>query len=217
MPFSGSCIIEIAGGRHAPQPVTFSFSDEHVSVLRGYLAEALRLERSVNANGGFPVSINFSGTVGQPIAISGSTPTDDQLAIFLHRLRPFQLQNEPYQFGKIKNILAQGTSSSRFMQSYVERAKDMFTGVAMQQQIQISMGDALLNSEKALTAWLYAAEYHRDDAKMIALLKGRQPPPETLARPVFMALLRYKIDAVLALANIVNRFLSSAEPSAPDA
>ena len=90
------------------------------------------------------------------------------------------------------------------MQSYVERAKDMFTGVAMQQQIQISMGDALLNSEKALTAWLYAVEYHRDDAKMIALLKGRQPPPETLARPVFMALLRYKIDAVLALANIVT-------------
>jgi hypothetical protein len=76
MPLSGSCIIEIAGGRHAPEAVSFSFTDEQVDLLRGYLREAERLEKC--------------------------------RAIFLHRLRPFQLQNEPYQFGKIKNVVAQG-------------------------------------------------------------------------------------------------------------
>ena len=218
MPLFGSCIIEIAGGRYPPEAVPFSFPDEQVDLLRGYLGEAQRLERSVLANGGFAVSLNLSATIGQPAKITGVEPTDDQLAIFLHRLRPFQLQKEPYQFGKVKNVVAQGTSSSKFMQSYLDRAKDMFTRVAMQQQVRISIGDAILNSEAALTAWLYAVEYHRDDAKMIALLKGKQPPPEQLARPIFMMLLRYKIDAVLALGNIVHRFLSSPnEVRAPDA
>jgi hypothetical protein len=160
----------------------------------------------------------LSAIVGQPIEIRGVQPTDDQTAIFVHRLRPFQLQNEPYQFGKIKNTVAQGTSSSKFMQSYLDRTKDMFTGAAMQQQVRISIGDELLNSEKALIAWLYAAEYHRDETKMIALLKENRPPPEQLARPIFMMLLRAKIDAVLALGNIVHRLLSSLdEVRAPDA
>lgn len=218
MPHSGSCIIEIAGGRYPPEAVPFSFTDEQVELLRGYLCEAKRLEQSVLANGGFAVSFNLSATVGQPAKITGVEPTDDQRAILLHRIRPFQLQKEPYQFGKIKNVVAQGTSSSKFMQSYLDRAKDMFTGAAMQQQVRISIGDAILNSEAALTAWLYAVEYHRDETKMIALLKGKQPPPEQLARPLFMMLLRAKIDAVLALGNIIHRFLSAPnETRAPDA
>jgi hypothetical protein len=218
MQHSGSCIIEIAGGRHPPEAVSFSFSDDQVELLRGYLSEAERLEKSLLANGGFPVSLNLSATVGQPVKLSGVQPTDDQVAIFVHRLRPFQLQKEPYQFGKIKNIVAQGTVSSPFMQSYLDRTTDMFTGAAMQQQVQISIGDAILNSEAALIAWLYAVEYHRDETKMIALLKGKQPPPEQLARPIFMMLLRAKIDAVLALGNIVHRLSTSPEETrAPDA
>ena len=133
MQHSGSFTIEIAGGRHPPEAVPFSFSNGQVELLRGYLREAERLERSVLANGGFPVSLNLSWTVGRPVEIRGVQPTDDQTAIFVHRLRPFQLQNEPYQFGKIKNTVALGTSSSEFMQSYLDRTKDMFTGAAMQQ------------------------------------------------------------------------------------
>jgi hypothetical protein len=209
MPLSGSCIIEIAAGRHAPETVSFSFTDEQVDLLRGYLSEAERLEKSVLANGGFAVSFHLSATAGEPVKISGVEPTDDQRAIFLHRLRPFQLQNEPYQFGKIKNVVAQGTASSPFMQSYLDRTKDVFTGTAMQDQMRVSIGDAILNSETALTAWLYAGEYHRDETKMIAFLKGKQPPPDNIARPIFMMLLRSKIDAVLALGNIVHRILSS--------
>ena len=152
MPLAGSCVIEIAGGRYPPEAVPFSFADEQVVLLRGYLGEAQRLEGSVLANGGFAVSLNLSATIGHPVKITGVEPTDDQLAIFLHRLRPFQLQKEPYQFGKVKNVVAQGTASSKFMQSYLDRTKDMFTGVAMQQHVRISIGDAILNSEAALTA-----------------------------------------------------------------
>ena len=210
--------IELTGWRHPPEAVPFSFSNDQVELLRGYLREAERLERSILANGGFPVSLNLSATVGQPVEIRGVHPTDDQTAIFVHRLRPFQLQKEPYQFGKIKNLLAQGTSSSKFMQSYLDRTKDMFTGAAMQQQVRISIGEELLNSETALIAWLYAVEYHGDETKMLALLKDKRPPPEQLARPIFMMLLRAKIDAVLALGNIVHRLLSSLdELRAPDA
>src|ERR1035437_5278643 len=112
MTFSGSCVITLAGGRYEPQTVAFSFADEQVQVLRGYLADAERLERSVTANGGLPVSLNLSVAVGQPVSIRGSVPTDDQRAIYLHRLRPFQLHDEPYQFGKVKNVVARGTASS---------------------------------------------------------------------------------------------------------
>jgi hypothetical protein len=145
-------------------------------------------------------------------------PTDDQRAIFLHRLRPFQLQKEPYQFGKIKNVVAVATASSPFMQSYLDRAKDMFTGRAMQDQMRVSLGETIVNSETAMTAWLYAGEYHRDKTTMIAFLNGMALPPENIMRPLLMLLLRSKIDAILALGNIIHRILSSAgEISAPDA
>lgn len=209
MTFAGSCSIEIAGGKRLPETISFSFADQQVVRMRGYLNEAMRLEASVLANGGFAISLCISGTVGQSIRLDGTEPTNDQLAIFLHRLRPFQLQKEPYSFGRIKNVVAQGTASSPFLHAYLERTKDMFFGVAMQEQVRISLGDMILNSEAALDAWLYAVEYHRDDKKMIALLKPGQGIPDGLARPVFMMLLRAKVDAVLALGNIINRILTS--------
>lgn len=218
MTFSGSCLITLAGGRYEPQTVAFSFTDEQVQVLRGYLAEAERLERSVTANGGFPVSLNLSAAVGQPVSISGSEPTDDQRAIYLHRIRPFHLQDEPYQFGKVKNVLARGTASSDFMQMYLRRASDMFSGAAMQQQVRIAAGDAVLNSDALFTAWLNAVEYHRDETKMLALLKGKSLPDEAFSRRIFVLLLRAKVDAVLALGNIINRILASLEcADMPDA
>ena len=209
MALSGSCVIEIAGGRHAPETVSFSFADEHVELLNGYLSDARRLERSLLANGGFPVSFHLSAKVGEQVTTSSVEPTDDQRAIFLHRLRPFQLQKEPYQFGSIKNIVARATISSQFMQSYLDRASDMFTGKAMQEQMRVSLGDTIVNSETAMTAWLYAGEYHRDKTKMMAFLKGRPLPPENIMRPLLMLLLRSKMDAILALGNIIHRFLSS--------
>ena len=218
MPLSGSCVIEIAGGRHAPETVSFTLSDEDVELLHGYLNDAQRLERSLIANGGFPVSLQLSAQVGEQVTVSSVEPTDDQRAIFLHRLRPFQLQKEPYQFGKIKNVVAVATASSPFMQSYLDRAKDMFTGREMQEQMRVSLGETIVNSEPAMTAWLYAGEYHRDKTKMIAFLKGRALPPESIMRPLLMLLLRSKIDAILALGNIIHRMFSSAgEISAPDA
>ena len=101
---------------------------------------------------------------------------------------------------------------------YLDRAKDMFTGKAMQEQMRVSLGETIVNSEPAMTAWLYAGEYHRDKTKMIAFLKGRALPPESIMRPLLMLLLRSKIDAILALGNIIHRMFSSAgEISAPDA
>lgn len=188
MTFSGTCVIEIVGGKYAPETVSFSFSDQQVTQLHGYLVEAQRLETSILANGGFAVSMNVSGRLGQPIRLSGTEPTDDQRAIFLHRLRPFQLLKEPYHFGKIKNIVAHGTASSPFLQAYLQRTKEMFFGSAMQEQVRISLGDLVLNSEAALNAWLNAVEYHRDESKMVTLLRARETIPEGLARPVFMSM-----------------------------
>jgi hypothetical protein len=95
------------------------------------------------------------------------------------------------------------------MQAYLKRTKGMFFGTALQQQMQVSVGDAALTSEVALTAWLNADEYHRDETKMIALLKGKQLPSDDIVRPILAMLIRYKIDAVLALGNIIHRILSS--------
>jgi len=209
MSLSGSCIIKIDGKEHAPETVSFVFSDEHVELLRGFLSEAKRLQTSVRTNKGFPTSLRFSAENGQLMKVNNIEPTDDQRAILLHRLRPFLLQDEPYQFGKIRNVVARGTSSSPFMQSYLKRAKDLFAGTAMQEQIKVSIGDAILNSEAALTAWLNVDEYHRDETKMISFLKGKQLPSDDITRPIFVMLLRYKVDAVLALGNVVHRILSS--------
>jgi hypothetical protein len=214
MAFSGVCVIQIAGDKYPPQRVKFSFSDEDVGTLNGFLREAEMLDKSMVANGGFPVSLNLSARVGQPVTISSVEPSDDERAIFLHRMRPFQLQDERYHFGRVRNIVARGTPSSDFLRSYLKQLKAVFSGATMRDLVRVSLGEATLNSEAFLDAWLNASEYHRDDGKLSALLNGRQPPDDSYARPILMFLLRNKIDAVLALGSIIERILRSRDETA---
>jgi hypothetical protein len=205
MSVAGTCLIHVAGREHV-ESVPFTFSAEDIALLRSYLGEAQRLQGSILANGGFPVSMQISATIGEPSDIGGKQPTDDQLAIFLHRLRPFQLQRERHHFGKVKNVVARGTAASDFMKSYLSRTADMFFGHAMPLRMSIREGETL-DYEALVTAWLNAEEYHRDDTKMRAVLKGQERIPDRFARPIIMLILKHKVDAVLALGNIIYNLL----------
>ena len=181
-------------------------NEEDVSLLLSYLSEALRLQGAITRNGGFGASYNFSWEAGKPATISGSGPSDDQLAVLVHRLRPFLLQNEPLYFNSIRGIISRGAESKE-LKEWLAQTKLRFTGRLSQQQVVVTANDLVLNSEAALEKWLNAFEYHRDLDKADELSKAHSLFPIESSRPIFVMLLQEKAMAVLHLGWLVHKIL----------
>ncbi|MCY3019801.1 MAG: hypothetical protein NTW87_12330 [Planctomycetota bacterium] len=195
----------------------FALGDADEQVLRAFLHEAQALEDSLLRQGGFAASYHVSWKIGQPLVITGTEPNADQRAVMLHRLRPFLLQGESLYFHSVRGILAR-SSDSPFLHDWLRQTKARFTCKHSQQQFLISVGDMVLNSEAALNQWLNAFEYHREEAKAIDLIMTHDPFPVDASRPIFIMMLREKVDAVLHLGHVVHKMLSDpAGLAAPDA
>lgn len=216
MAIQGGLTFEFGDGR-TPEYARFAVGDADEQILRGYLVEAQALEDALLRQGGFGASYHVSWSIGHPLVISGAEPHPDQQAVILHRLRPFLLQGEALHFHSVRGIVARSTESA-FVHDWLRQTKARFTCKHSQQQFLIAVGDVLLNSEAALNSWLYGFEYHRDEAKSVALIKAHSPVPVDSSRPIFIMMLREKATAILHLGHIVHKMLADpAEVVAPDA
>ncbi len=208
MALRGGLTFEFDDGRPIER-VRFVVDDADEKVLRAFLREAEALEEALLRQGGFGASYHISWSLGQPLMISGTEPDADQRAVILHRLRPFLLQDEALYFHSVRGIVARSTESP-FLQDWLRQTKARFTSKHSQQQFLISVSDVVLNSEAALNSWLYGFEYHRDEAKSVALIKAHDPVPVDSSRPIFIMMLREKATAILHLGHVVRKIL--AEP-----
>jgi hypothetical protein len=217
MALQGGLTFQFADGRVA-EHVRFAVGDAaQEAALRHFLTEALALQDALQRQGGFASSYHFSWSVENGVQISGSEPSDDQRAVVLHRLRPILLEEESCYFHSVRGIVARSTESP-FLHEWLRQTKARFMGKLIEQKVVISVGDLVLNSERALNHWLYGFEYHRDEAKSVALIKAHDPVPVDSSRPIFIMMLREKAVAVLHLAHVVHKMLQ--EPThivAPDA
>lgn len=215
MPHVGSFEFRFGDGR-PPEPANYAVSDEDFVTLNAYLMEALTLEQILPSLDLDSLSIGMSARIGETVQMRACEPGILQRAALLHHLRPFVLNDEPYSFFRVRNIVAQSTTGA-FTADYLKRVKHNFSGKSMQSQFTLSDGDGIVNSEATLVRWLNAFEYHRN-AQNAAELEARLTPlPMGVTRPLFFMLLAQKAHAVLQLAWVVAKIVSYTAPTArPD-
>lgn len=212
MPLTGTFTMEFDDGRPA-ESASYSVSDEDAKTLRAFLDEALVLERVLPSLELNTLSIGMSARKGEPVAMRGREPGVLQRAALLHHLRPFVLNDEPFSFFRVRNIVAQAVTGA-FLADRLKQIKHLFAGKSMQNQFIISDADGIVNSEATLVRWLNTFEYHRNPAKAAELEQRLSPLPVGVTRTLFFMLLAQKAHAVLHLAHLVAKILGYKAESA---
>ena len=213
---SGSLIFEFETSRPAEE-VAYSLDEALLPLLRSYVAEARVLEELVLGFGTSPIGLNVSARAAGPVTFTTRELSVVQRAALLHHLRPFVLNDEPYSFFRIRNIVAQALKGD-FMRDRLRELKRMFGGQRLQGQMQIKQDNVLVNSEATLQRWLNAFEYHRDADKAEAFEQSMGALPTGVTRLIFTMLLIQKSDAVRYLGGIVNKLVEAYDaPTTPAA
>ena len=173
------------------------------------LREDLRECDNLNVN----FSLQWDREHGLRSVVKNSINSRD-LAVILHNLRPFILNDEPTAFNRTVNLL-QRCISHDWMRRYFQSLKDLFSSKDFQNRTIISVGqasnnyrDLIVNSDKTLMTWLNAFEYHRDDDKRKLIEKIDKIMPEDLSRALFAGMIMDKVKAVLELGDVISFFES---------
>lgn len=126
-------------------------------------------------------------------------PDDDEIGAFLHRLRPFVLNDEPTNFGRVCNLLTRRIVDERFRQVIAGR-KAVYFSKRFRAMVTITStteaGSAEINSEETLQNWLNGFEYHRDKDKRDAIDRLHWLLPVESSKPIFLSMLLEKADAI---------------------
>ena len=130
-------------------------------------------------------------------------PHWDDVIVFLHKLRPFVLQNEATNFYRVNNILAK-TIEQPFLRSFIAEQRRIYSGQRMQEMVRISSNDVVLNSEKVLFDWLNAYEYHRDKDKKAFIDELHQMFPLDATKAILLHLLSEKARAIYNLTGFIR-------------
>jgi hypothetical protein len=172
-------------------------------ILRNFLGEYDRLAASSPLQKDIPCGLNFNLTRETGLVLTPTIPSVDDLAILLHRLRPFLLQQEPYSFHKTSAALGRhlGHPGFRALLAYMHR---LWKCEGANAQMPVRLNNQEINSEEVLLQWLNSTEYHRDRAKGAAIERLRQQVPGELFDFVIVSLTLEKLRAVIACAKLAS-------------
>jgi hypothetical protein len=171
------------------------FAEDEWPLLSRFLEFAIELSQTRVRTIGGMLQFKLTGRAEGPGEVEGTLPHPDDMAAFLHRMRPFVLQSEPTYVPRVCNIIARRIDEPR-IRHRLDYQKKLFQGERMRSMVQISSNDVLLNSEETLQKWLNAFEYHRDEDKRQELDTLHWLWPTDISRALFLALLLDKADAV---------------------
>jgi hypothetical protein len=205
MTHTRSIIFRFGDGRPSVS-IHFALSEADTAILRNFLTEAGGLEAHLKRIGGLPAKFRLVGAPGGMATVSGEEPDPTAFAATLHMLRPFILEEEPFSFKRVRSILAR-SSPDAFLQQRLKDIKHLYFGNHLRSQIRITIGTFELTSEAALKQWLYGLEYHRDADKAVAFKQSLGPLPIGTSRPILVAQIAHKCNAILHLAHIVAKMI----------
>lgn len=178
------------------------FTEAEWAILMRYCEDCERIAES-NALKDFRVNINVSGEKGKPVEWNSTIPDDDKIAVILHRLRPFVLNDEPTNFNKVCNILKRQMNHP-FLRSVVDYQRNEFSGKNFQEQSKIQLdGDLVINANERLMEWLNSKEYHRDREKSKAIDAINHALPNNFLKAILCSMLIDKVHAIIAIGNLI--------------
>ena len=148
------------------------------------------------------ISVQFGGK-GGGIKNVGSVPPDEQIEVFLHRLRPIYLNDERTNFNRIANLVSSHIRDSEIAQT-IRAWKNEYDGSASQEAFRMSVDLTTLNSQEFLDNYLNALEYHRDKDRREKIQQVTQHYPLDVQKPIVVLLLFYRLSAINRLASFVE-------------
>jgi len=155
---------------------------------------------------------SISGGQDRSLTVETSFPPEDDIAAFLHWMRPFLLKSESTYFFHIVNLLAKRVELDAF-RTHLDALRDQFRGEHLAYHIEIGIGakTTRLTSEDAVMTWLNAFEYHRIPDKRREISALFQVFPEPGTRAVFLTVL---ISAAHAIETVCRHIDGFANPQA---
>lgn len=181
------------------------FSDEEWRRLAEYLENSRRLAACRMAQSQADLNFKIGGARGEPTRIEATLPPEDDIAAFLHYLRPFVLQNSTSSFTRTRSIIAQRITLLP-VQSYLKRLKAIYAGKEIPFVIEIGSraGRLVLNSEEAMNKWLNGLEYHQDDDKRDTVLSAFEVFTAPAARAMLLYCLLQRASAIGKLGAMID-------------
>lgn len=200
-----------------PEPVSISgqLGDKDWDLLKRFNERAIELFQTRFVQSGMPSNLNIKMEPGT-LSFSTQLPDPDDLAAFLHRLRPFFLGTEETNFDKICDLI-KTRLDNQFITSMIseqqatyhgERLRSMFTIRLIRQDTATPASDEfIVNSDELLKKWLYSSEYHFDNNKRELIESFETIMPLEAQKSVFIQLLGEKMEAISLVASIVRVIL----------
>ncbi|MFV1967181.1 MAG: hypothetical protein ACC628_17265 [Pirellulaceae bacterium] len=180
--------------------VKVAIPDDEWGELQAFAAEADRLLTCRTVQNGIDFRVTFGwDRESRNLACTGQMPPDDDVAVLLHRLRPFVLQREVGYFYRVCNILARRMQDPG-LRALIDSRRTLFSGRDFQDHLRISVSngemETVVNGDDTLMKWLNAFEYHRDTDKNREVEELHKMLPSPALRAVFVSMVIDKIKAV---------------------
>lgn len=171
------------------------FTDIELKVLSSFAEYAHYLGLSSYFKEEKTLKLKITWTEEDGFESESDVPDDDLISSFLHRLRPFILQEEKTYFHKICKILSRRLDNVAIRNKIAEQKK-IFDGERIRSMVVISSNEKIINSEGHLRKWLNAYEYHRDTDKQKELEELHWLLPHDTYRALFLQMLCEKSDTI---------------------
>lgn len=140
--------------------------------------------------------------------------TSRDLAVVLHLLRPFQLENSDTSFNKtvnrIKRSIHEGTAKDEdreWAMRFLDHFKDKYNGKIASYYLSIVDPDGTIREridEKILNVWLNAYEYHHEEEKQRRIEAIEKVIPRGQLRVTLQGMLLDKVNAICALRDLLK-------------
>jgi hypothetical protein len=151
---------------------------------------------------GVPCTMQVHWSKEKGMTVVSRLPSRDDVAVLLHRLRPFILVKEPASFSRVMAILGKAVSDSQF-RKLLRTVRERFDSRDMQRQLTICSNEVIVNSQRVFDDWLNSCEFHRDHDRRQSLDALLKRLPGDLLYGIVVNLLIDKANAVGDLAAVV--------------
>jgi hypothetical protein len=190
-------------GKDSELKVEGEFAESEWTTLTDFKEAVRRVIECQMFKNGREIRLSLSATKGRPAALAAEVPPHHEIAELLHCLRPIVLSSEPFSFGRVQKILGLRLKAEP-MRGFLKSVRRKFEGKVMQEHVRITANDLIVNSEKTLMLWLNSHEYHRDPDKREELSRAHAILPLSASQPLFLLLLREKVEAACNLASLIS-------------
>ena len=183
--------------------ITVNLSEEELTTLERFLEFANDLLKTKLVKDGIPSKLQLSFSNDSSMKFFSELPNWNDVIIFLHKLRPFELQNEQTWFPKISNYLKK-IIPNEYIRKGIDEQRDKYNGKSLSKLYKITVNDIVINSQEIFSKWLNAFEYHHEEEKRKFIKRLQQVFPEDAQKSIFINLLSEKARAIYNIAALIN-------------